>query len=221
MNRLAAPAMQTAGLHRRRWLWVCGGLCTAGLMGALATRRRWWPAAAAVPEIEPEVCVVAPPLPHDPASGLALHAPRPVPADARCPVCGMFPARQPLWAGQAVYRDGAAHFFDSPVDLMQFLTAVERYSAGRSAADVHTSWVTDAAGRGWVELTKAWFVHGSDALGPMRRGDLPAFADEAGAAEFASRRGGRVLTFEAVTPAILKSLAVERGAGLHEHAHAS
>lgn len=221
MNRLAAPAMQTAGLHRRRWLWVCGGLCTAGLMGALATRRRWWPAAAAVPEIEPAVCVVAPPLPHDPASGLALHAPRPVPADARCPVCGMFPARQPLWAGQAVYRDGAAHFFDSPVDLMQFLTAVERYSAGRSAADVHTSWVTDAAGRGWVELTKAWFVHGSDALGPMRRGDLPAFADEAGAAEFASRRGGRVLTFEAVTPAILKSLAVERGAGLHEHAHAS
>ena len=221
MNRLAAPAMQTAGLHRRRWLWGCGGLCTAGLMGALATRRRWWPAAAAVPEIEPEVCVVAPPLPHDPASGRALHAPRPVPADARCPVCGMFPARQPLWAGQAVYRDGAAHFFDSPVDLMQFLTAVERYSAGRSAADVHTSWVTDAAGRGWVELTKAWFVHGSDALGPMRRGDLPAFADEAGAAEFASRRGGRVLTFEAVTPAILKSLAVERGAGLHEHAHAS
>ena len=217
----AASSHAGTGLRRRGWLWVCGGLCTAGVMGALATHRRWWPAAAAVPEIEPEVCVVAPPLPHDPASGLALHAPRPVPADARCPVCGMFPARQPLWAGQAVYRDGAAHFFDSPVDLMQFLTAVERYSAGRSAADVHTSWVTDAAGRGWVELTKAWFVHGSDALGPMRRGDLPAFADEAGAAEFAGRRGGRVLTFEAVTPAILKSLAVERGAGLHEHAHAS
>ena len=51
-----------------------------------------------------------------------------------------------------------------------------------------------------------------------RRGDLPAFADEAGEL---GRRGGRVLTFEAVTPAILKSLAVERGAGLHEHAHAS
>ena len=217
----AASSHAGTGLRRRGWLWVCGGLCTAGVMGALATHRRWWPGAAAVPEIEPEVCVVAPPLPHDPASGLALHAPRPVPADARCPVCGMFPARQPLWAGQAVYRDGAAHFFDSPVDLMQFLTAVERYSAGRSAADVHTSWVTDAAGRGWVELTKAWFVHGSDALGPMRRGDLPAFADEAGAAEFAGRRGGRVLAFEAVTPAILKSLAVERGAGLHEHGHAS
>ena len=217
----AASSHAGTGLRRRGWLWVCGGLCTAGVMGALATHRRWWPGAAAVPEIEPEVCVVAPPLPHDPASGLALHAPRPVTADARCPVCGMFPARQPLWAGQAVYRDGAAHVFDSPVDLMQFLTAVERYSAGRSAADVHTSWVTDAAGRGWVELTKAWFVHGSDALGPMRRGDLPAFADEAGAAEFAGRRGGRVLTFEAVTPAILKSLAVERGAGLHEHAHAS
>ena len=61
---------------------VCGGLCTAGLMGALATRRRWWPAAAAVPEIEPEVCVVAPPLPHDPASGLALQAARDFGPDA-------------------------------------------------------------------------------------------------------------------------------------------
>ena len=120
-----------------------------------------------------------------------------------------------------MYRDGAAHFFDSPVDLMQFLTAVERYSAGRSAAEVQASWVTDAASGGWVALTQAWFVHGSDALGPMRRGDLPAFADQAGAARFASRRGGQVLAFEAVTPAILKSLALERGAGLHEHAHPS
>ena len=214
----------TDALVRRR-------LLLAGAAGALAagTALLWDYGRSASAGFEPpaeDVCIVAPtrvtpPHAFDPANGLAMYDARPIPADARCPVCGMFPARQPLWAGQAVYRDGAAHFFDSPVDLMQFLTAVERYSAGRSAADVHTSWVTDAAGRGWVELTKAWFVHGSDALGPMRRGDLPAFADEAGAAEFAGRRGGRVLTFEAVTPAILKSLAVERGAGLHEHAHAS
>lgn len=222
------PPAPGPSAHRRAWL--LGAACTAAVAAGLAATWRLgrWP--GQTPALAPapadvtgldDFCITAPAMAYDARSGLAPDAPRPVPADARCPVCGMFPARQPLWAGQAVYRDGAAHFFDSPVDLMQFLTAVERYSAGRSAADVHTSWVTDAAGRGWVELTKAWFVHGSDALGPMRRGDLPAFADEAGAAEFASRRGGRVLTFEAVTPAILKSLAVERGAGLHEHAHAS
>lgn len=217
----APSALPGESMRRRRWLWACGCLGAAGLLGAAATHRRWWPAATPVAELEPEVCVVAPPQRYDAASGLPMHAPRPIPADARCPVCGMFPARDPLWAGQAVYRDGAAHFFDSPVDLMQFLAAVERYSAGRSAADIHSSWVTDAAGTGWVALPLAWFVHGSDALGPMRRGDLPAFATQSAAAEFAQRRGGQVLAFGAVTPAILKSLSVERGQGLHDHAHTS
>ncbi len=84
------------------------GLIAAGvaLAGLLCT--------SAVPVAEPaaapqEVCIVAPPQPYDPASGLALHAPRPVPVDARCPVCGMYPARNPDWAAQLVFANGDTH----------------------------------------------------------------------------------------------------------------
>jgi nitrous oxide reductase accessory protein NosL len=202
-------------MRRRTWLWIGGGL-GVGLLGAVAYPRR---RSKAVAEIGIDLCVLAPPTPYDPAGGLPADVPRPVPADARCPVCGMYPARAPLWAGQVLYRDHEAHFFDSPVDLMQFLADVERYGMGRGAADVRSRWVTDAASGAWVALEQAWFVLGSDALGPMRRGDLPAFADRSKAAEFAGRRGGEALAFGAITPAIVKSLAVERSHGFHEHAH--
>ena len=221
MSDSPAPASPLpAALRRRRWLWIGGGLGAAGLLGAAATWPRWRPQPAAGAEIDAEaLCVMAPPMAYDPASGLPADAPRPVPADARCPVCGMYPARAPLWAGQVLYQDHAAHFFDSPVDLMQFLADVARYATGRAAADVRSRWVTDAASGAWVALEQAWFVLNSDALGPMRRSDLPAFADQAKADEFATRHGGQTLAFSAVTPAIIKSLAVERGHGLHEHMH--
>ncbi|MCL1962317.1 MAG: nitrous oxide reductase accessory protein NosL [Desulfovibrionaceae bacterium] len=222
MSNSPAPEtpLQTA-IRRRKWLWIGAGLGGAGLLGfgAAATRPRWRPRSAAAVDIETEVCVISPPSAYDPASGLPADAPRPVPADARCPVCGMYPARYPLWAGQVLYRDHAAHFFDSPVDLMQFLADVQRYAAGHGAADVQSRWITDAASGAWVALEQAWFVLGSDELGPMRRGDLPAFAGQAGAASFARQHGGQALAFGAVTPAIVKSLAIERGHGLQEHAH--
>jgi len=206
-------------MRRRKWLWIGGGLGAIGLLGAAAGYPRWRSRPASVADVEAEVCVMAPPVPYDPASGLPADAPRPIPADARCPVCGMYPARAPLWACQALYQDHAAHFFDSPVDLMQFLADVARYATGRSAADVRSRWVTDTAGGTWVTLEQAWFVLNSDALGPMRRADLPAFATQAKAAGFAGRHGGQTLAFSAVTPAIVKSLAVERGHGMHEHMH--
>ncbi|MBU1396829.1 MAG: nitrous oxide reductase accessory protein NosL, partial [Gammaproteobacteria bacterium] len=68
-----------------------------------------------------DLCIVAPATPYDPASGRAMLAPRPIPADARCPVCGMYPARFSRWAAQSIFKDGAAHYFDSPLDLFVFL----------------------------------------------------------------------------------------------------
>ena len=215
-----ATPLQTA-LRRRKWLWLGAGLGGAGLLGAAATYPRWraQPADMAGMDMEAEVCVMAPPVPYDRAGGQPEDAPRPAPADARCPVCGMYPARAPRWAAQALYQDHAAHFFDSPVDLLRFLADVGRYNAGHGAADVRSRWVTDTAAGAWVALEQAWFVLGSDALGPMRRADLPAFAGQPQAAAFTRQHGGQALAFSAITPAIVKSLSVERGRGLREHAH--
>jgi nitrous oxide reductase accessory protein NosL len=153
-----------------------------------------------------DLCIVAPATPFDPASGRDRLAPRPVPAEARCPVCGMYPARYPRWAAQTVFRDGAAHFFDSPADLFAFLQKVDRHDRRYTASDVAQSFVSDFDTGRWVEARQAFFVQGSSAFGPMRDADLPAFADRAAAETLARSRGGRVLAFAEVTPELVQSL---------------
>ena len=205
---------------RRRWLWLAGGAGVLAVAGGVASRgywQRWWraePDGAAL-----DVCIVSPASPPDPASGLPPDAPREVPATARCPVCGMFPARERAWAAQVLYRDGHAHFFDSPIDLFQFLEGVERFSPGHTRADLLSMWVTDVPSRNWVAAEQAWFVHGSAMLGPMRMGDLPAFARQAEAEAFSRKHGGKALPYTQITPAIIKSMSVQRSHALHEGMH--
>lgn len=156
--------------------------------------------------IENELCIVAPATPWDPASGTPPHAAKSIPADARCPVCGMYPARAPHWAAQVVFRDGASHFFDSPLDLFVFLQRADRSHARHTREDVAVSYVTDFETRQWIEAPRAFFVQGSTVLGPMRDTDLPAFATRESAREFARSRGGAVLAFEQVGPELIRSM---------------
>lgn len=207
-----------------RWPWhswrAAGpGLAALALLAALTwgAVAAWMdaPANRAVPVPQADVCVVAPPTPYDPASGLALHAARPVPADARCPVCGMYPARSPDWAAQVIFANGDAQFFDTPVSLLMYLDNVARYSPGRTAQDIVARYVTDATSRGWIDADSAFYVHGSSARGPMRAGNLPAFASAAAAQQFAEQRGGVVQTLAAIDRA-----QVQRMGGQTHEAHA-
>lgn len=163
-----------------------------------------------------DVCIVAPPTPYDPAGGQPLAAAREVPTDARCPVCGMYPARSRAWAAQVIFADGDAYFFDSPLSLLLYLGDVAHYTRGRSADGIVARYVTDTDSGHWINAGQAAYVHGSTALGPMRAGNLPAFASMAAAAQFAQRRGGRALAFGAVDRPLLQQLAPGRGAG-HQH----
>ena len=199
---------------RRRLLIGSALGSTIALGGVLAARAvagagpRGVPAPAAE-----EVCVVAPPTPHDPASGLAPLAARPAPADARCPVCGMYPARHPRWAAQAVFDDGAAQFFDTPAHLFLYLQNVARYQRGRTLEAVRALYAADHHGSGWLALDDAVFVQGSRALGPMRTEDLPAFASAKAAAAFIAEAGGTPLRAAALRrslPAGLRAQAPHR-----------
>jgi len=152
------------------------------------------------------LCIVAPATPYDPASGRPMYAARPVPVDARCPVCGMYPARYPRWAAQVIFKDGAAHYFDSPVNLFDFLHKVDRYDRRYSRADVAVSYVRDLASGQWIEAGQAFFVLGSDVAGPMRNADLPAFATRNAADAFARQHHGSVRTARDMTPQLLAPL---------------
>lgn len=64
-------------------------------------------------------------------------------------------------------------------------------------------------------LHEAFYVSGSNALGPMRVGNLPAFASAAAARRFAGARGGVLLEAWQMSPQLLQDLSGER-----RHAHA-
>lgn len=164
------------------------------------------PPTRTVEHVENDLCIVAPATPYNPASGLDMLDPRPIPAEARCPVCGMYPARNLRWAAQIIFKDGATHFFDSPADLLAFLQDVQRRDRNYTAEDVAMTFVTDFESGQWTEAGHAFFVHGSTLVGPMRDADLPAFASREAANALAAQRGGKVLEFAQLTPEIVQSL---------------
>ncbi|MDE2402509.1 MAG: nitrous oxide reductase accessory protein NosL [Burkholderiales bacterium] len=203
---------------RRWWPHVAVGLAvvligvaTAAFNGRGASTES---APLAVPPPLQEVCVVAPPTPYDPSSGQPLSAPRAVPRDARCPVCGMYPARSLHWAAQVIFVDGDAQFFDSPLTLLMYLQEVGRYSPGRKADQIVAHYVTDTVGKQWIDARQAVYVQGSTAVGPMRAGNLPAFASVDAARRFAQQRGGVVVAFNDIDPAEVRRLGGQRR---HEH----
>ncbi|MCX7218829.1 MAG: nitrous oxide reductase accessory protein NosL [Burkholderiales bacterium] len=170
-----------------------------------------------------EVCIVAPPTPYDPASGLGLHAPRAVPLDARCPVCGMYPARSRDWAAQVIFTNGDAQFFDSPLTLFIYLQDVGRYSVGRRASEIVASYVSDSNDSSvtkgqWIKASEAIYVSGSTAMGPMRAGNLPAFSNKAAALAFVAQRGGEIISAKEISPQLLQSLNGARHTQTHAHA---
>tara|TARA_R110001583_G_scaffold195549_1_gene375912 strand:+ start:9223 stop:9855 length:633 start_codon:yes stop_codon:yes gene_type:complete len=196
-------------------------LGSAALCVATAAALSWQYAARPSVEFSPspeDICIVPPSRastahPWNPASGLGKHDARPAPADARCPVCGMYPARFPTWVAQIIFEDGSAHFFDSPVDLLIFLQDPRRFDAEHSASDIAKRYVVDHRSGDWLDAGKASFVLGSTARGPMRGPDLPAFTSATEAAAFVAQRGGRIVT--------LKDIDADTLARLRDASHAS
>jgi nitrous oxide reductase accessory protein NosL len=183
------------------------GLAVAG--GALlltGAAHRWWPPGTSRPgpDTAPpdDICLVAPPFSFDPASGLPVAAARAIPEHARCPVCGMFPARQPRWAAQVIFANGDVQYLDSPLSLFLYLQNVARYTVGQQAGRILAMYVTDLDSGAWVPAEQAVYVHGSRTPGPMRSGNLPAFASVSAAEAFIARQGGTAVRVDALRRAL-------------------
>jgi nitrous oxide reductase accessory protein NosL len=127
-------------------------------------------------------------------------------ADDKCPVCGMFVARYPEWVAGARFTDGSYAVFDGAKDLFRFWHDVRRYAPSRTQADVAALFVTDYYAVRQVDARKAWFVVGSDVLGPMGRELVPFSSGEEAGEFLLDHRGRRVLRFDEVTPALLEEL---------------
>lgn len=127
------------------------------------------------------------------------------PAD-KCPVCGMFVAKYPDFVDQIVFKDGTHAFFDGVKDMMKYYFDLAKYNPGKTQADIAAILVTDYYTLKLSDGLKAWYVAGSDVYGPMGK-ELMPFKDEAAAKEFkVDHKGTAILSFQAITPALIKTL---------------
>jgi nitrous oxide reductase accessory protein NosL len=140
-----------------------------------------------------------------PAWSETLQLPAPGPRDT-CPVCGMFVSLYPDWVATVLYQDGHARHFDGAKDLFKYLLNLPKYAPGHLKDNIAAIGVTEYYGVTRIDARAAWYVIGSDTLGPMGH-ELVPLATQDEAEEFLKdHQGKRILRFDDVTLALLENL---------------
>lgn len=124
--------------------------------------------------------------------------PKPGPRDT-CPVCGMLVSKYPNWVATILYKDGHAHHFDGAKDFFKFWYDPAKYAAGHSRDGMASLWVTDFYNLQRIDARKAYYVIGSDVLGPMGHELVPLASREDADDFLKEHKGRRILRFDEVT----------------------
>jgi copper chaperone NosL len=123
-----------------------------------------------------------------------------------CPVCGMLVSKYPNWVATVVYKDGHAHHFDGAKDLFKYLQNLAKYAPGHEGKSIAAIGVTEFYSLTRIDARSAFYVIGSDVLGPMGH-ELVPLVTRADADDFLKdHKGRRILTFKEVTTAIPEKL---------------
>lgn len=127
-----------------------------------------------------------------------------IPARARCAVCGMFVARYPSWVS-VIESGGRKRYFDGVKDMLAFHFSPAAFGGKKADADGRI-WVKDYYSLEWVDGRKAFYVTGSDVLGPMGFEFVPFATREAAGNFMADHHGKRVLAFGEITPEMVAAM---------------
>jgi len=124
----------------------------------------------------------------------------------RCPVCGMFVYKYPKWVAQIYFQDDSTYFYDGAKDMFKHIFDTGKYSPGKTADMITEIYVTDYYEVELIDAKSAFYVIGSDVLGPMGHELLP-FKDQEAAQEFMEdHKGKSIIRFDEVTPELIESL---------------
>ncbi len=136
----------------------------------------------------------------------AEHKPvKPTPKD-KCPVCGMFVFKYPDFVAQVIFKDGTYAVFDGTKDMFKYVHNPKKYAPGRTAGEITAIYVTDYYSLEFIDGSTAWYVVGSDILGPMGKELIP-FAKEAEARGFMKdHKGKSLLRFKDIDENLIRGL---------------
>ena len=130
------------------------------------------------------------------------HAPD---AKARCIVCGMFVAKYPMWLASVGFDTGEQIYFDGVKDMMAFIFAPQDFGKTKEDKIIKVE-VTDYYKQKWIDGKTAFYVIGSDVLGPMGHELIP-FASRPAAENFLKdHHGSEIVSFSSITPKRISSM---------------
>ena len=124
----------------------------------------------------------------------------------KCPVCNMFVAKNPNWAAQIAFRDGTYVVFDGPRDMFTYYFHINAYNQGKTKEEVKDMLVLEYYNLKPVYAEDAFFVIGSDILGPMGREIIPFDTMEAAKEFKRDHQGKEILRFGEVTNALIEEM---------------
>lgn len=125
----------------------------------------------------------------------------PVDDKDHCAVCNMYPARYPRHKCQIITQAKETYHFCSTQCLFEFLKHPREYV--KKDVVPFRIWVIDFPTSAWISGKTAYYVTGSRQHGPMGL-EAIVFNKKKAAGDFAGKEGGKVLTFDQVTPDAIK-----------------
>ncbi len=124
---------------------------------------------------------------------------------SRCPVCGMFVAKYKPWWAQLTVSDGVVHTFDGVKDMMAYYFSPETYGGSKGTSMVKVA-VKDYYTQEWFDGEKAFYVIGSDILGPMGHELIPFNSKAAAESFLKDHKGKEIITFSEISAQQITSM---------------
>ncbi|MBU2646240.1 nitrous oxide reductase accessory protein NosL [bacterium] len=130
----------------------------------------------------------------------------PITPKERCPVCGMFVSPYPKWITQIQFKDGHHHSFDGMKCFCRFYFDAQKFDDRHKRSDFTKLLVRDYYTLKFIEHDKAYYVIGSDVLGPMGHELIPFESEERARIFLIDHRGQKIIRFSEVTSGLLDKL---------------
>jgi len=126
-----------------------------------------------------------------------------VPADAKCPVCGMFVSKYPKWAA-FMQINGEKYYFDGVKDMMKYYIFDGDFPYDRTHISEIT--VSDYYTLEEISAKEAFYVLDSDIFGPMGRELIPFKSEKSAKAFMDDHNGKAMVKFDEITDKMVMAL---------------
>ena len=130
----------------------------------------------------------------------------PITKKDRCVVCGMFVHPYQKWITQVQFKDGSHYSFDGMKCMCRFVINPEKYEAGKNKQNIKLILVRDYYKLKFIKHDTAFYVVGSDVIGPMGHELIPFDSEKKAAVFMTDHNGLKILQFKHANPELLDKL---------------